>query len=67
MVLYFFIYLKLIDIINLLFVSKSLNEIVNLARIVIDTTKLNKCFIKYFDINLLLNFVGSSLLIQRYI
>ena len=54
-----FIYLELIDIINLLFVSKSLNEVVNgynqckdlsnLARTVINTNKLNDCFIKYFD------------------
>ena len=52
-----FIYSKLIDIINLLFVS-SLNEVVdgykqfkdhlNLARTVIDTTELNRCFMNHF-------------------
>ena len=51
-------YLKLIDIINLLFVSKSLNEDVtgykqfkdhrNLTRTVIDTNKLNDFFNETF-------------------
>ena len=54
-----FIYLKRIDIIKVLFVSKSLNEVVNgytefkdhrnLARTVIDTNSLNHLFMKYFD------------------
>ena len=54
-----FICLKLIDISNLPFVLKSLNEVVsgytkfkdhhNIARTVINTNKLNDCFIKYFD------------------
>ena len=54
-----FAYLKLINTINLLFVSKSLNEVVNgynqfkdhrnLSRTVIDTTELNRCFMKHFD------------------
>ena len=53
-----FIYIKRFDIINFLFVSKSLNKVVNgytqfnhrnLARKVINTNKLTDCFIKYFD------------------
>ena len=63
-----FIYLKLIDIINLLFVSKSLNEVVhgykqfkdrrNLARTVTDTNKLNECFMNHFD-KLIIKFCGQ--------
>ena len=54
-----FIYLKLVDIINLIFVWKSFNEIVNgykqfkdhrnLARTVIDRNKLNECLMNHFD------------------
>ena len=74
-----FIYLKLIDIISLLFVLKSLNEVVNgykqfkdhrnLARTVIDTIELNKCFMKYFDklvIRLCGQFAFNTTLYLRY-
>ena len=54
-----FIYLKLVDIINLIFVWKSFTEIVNgykqfkdhrnLARTVIDRNKLNECLMNHFD------------------
>ena len=74
-----FIYLKLIGIFSLLFVLKSLNEVVNgykqfkdhrnLARTVIDTTELNKCFMKYFDklvIRLCGQFAFNTTLYLRY-
>ena len=74
-----FIYLKLIDISNLLFVSKSLNEVVNaykqfedhcnLARTVINTIELNKCFMKYFDkliIKICGQFTFNTTLYLRY-
>ena len=72
-------YLKLIDIINLLFVSKSLNEDVtgykqfkdhrNLTRTVIDTNKLNDFFVKHFDkliIRLCGQFTFNARLYLRY-
>ena len=72
-------YLKLIDIINLLFVSKSLNENVtgykqfkdhrNLTRTVIDTNKLNDFFMKHFDkliIRLCGQFTFNARLYLRY-
>ena len=74
-----FIYLKLIDISNILFVSKSLNEVVNaykqfedhcnLARTVINTIELNKCFMKYFDkliIKICGQFTFNTTLYLRY-
>ena len=61
---YIFIYLKLIDIINLLFISKSLNEVAGgykqfknhrnlartlLVRIIIDKNKFNDLFMNQYD------------------
>ena len=71
------IFWKLTEIINLLFVSKSLNEIVNgckqfkdhrnLARTVIDTNKLIEFFMKHFDIIRLCGpFTFSTTLYLRY-
>ena len=72
-------YLKLIDITNLLFVSKSLNEDVtgykqfkdhpNLIRTDIDTNKLNDFFMKHFDkliIRLCGQFTFNARLYLRY-
>ena len=74
-----FAYLKLINIINLLYVSKSPNEAVNgynqfkdyrnLARTVIDTTELKRCFMKHFDkliIRLCGQFTFNTMLYLRY-
>ena len=74
-----FIYLKLIDIITLLLASKSLNEVANgykqfkdhrnLFRKVIDTTELNRCFMKHFDeliIRLFGQFTFNTTLCLRY-
>ena len=66
--------MELIDISNLLFVSTSLNEVVNeckqfkdncnLARTIIDTNKIVDFFMKQFDI---IDFVVRLHLVQRYI
>ena len=74
-----FIHLKLIDIFNLLFASKRLNEVVNhykrfkdhriLAKTFIDTYKLNECFMNHFDkliIRLKCQFTFNTMLYLRY-
>ena len=63
-----FIYLTLIETINLPFVSKSFNEVVNgykefedrrnLAKTVIDRKKLNECFMNHFE-EVIIRFCGQ--------
>lgn len=78
MVSYFYFY-QLIDIFNLLFVSKRLIEIVNrykrfedrriLAKTVIDTENLNQYFMSHFDkliIRLSCQFTFNKMLYLRY-